>query len=83
MLTGNKSTVLQKVRKELLKRARKGIVSLHSRDIHHLFEKGLGSCSIDRYIRLLRQRGEIEYEDPRKNRYIYKIKITDKFIREK
>ncbi len=79
MKTLKRSKVIDKVRKELFNKSDNGVVCLHTKDIHHLFELGPGSCSIDRYIRFLRQMGEIEYEDPRRNKYMYIIKLNKGF----
>ena len=62
----------------LKSKAKNGIVILHSKLVHReLIPDGLGSCSVDRYLRKLRQDGIIEYDDPRRNNYFYVIKIKE------
>lgn len=82
MLTCERSRVAIKIRKILLKRRhRKNFVYLHTKDIvKYLIRSGDGSCSCDRYIRAMRQFGEIDYKDPRKNNNIYEIKLKKKFF---
>lgn len=76
-----KSRVAKEIARKLnYMRDRNNIVVLHSRQIHRLIEYGLGSCSSDRYIRKMRELGLISYIDPRKNNYLYEIKLNDKFF---
>jgi len=82
MLTCERSKVAIRIRKMLDKRKDKNnIVYLHTKDIvKYLILNGDGSCSCDRYIRAMRQFGEIDYKDPRKNNNIYEIKLKKKFF---
>ena len=72
-----KEKVKDKIMDKLNRMSINGFVRLHTKDIHTSFiEKGRGSCCVDRYLRKMRQEGLIDYEDPRKNNYFYKIKIN-------
>jgi len=76
MIKLEKSKVAKKIMKKLKKKSKDGIVIIHTKELHYnLLPNGNGSCSVDRYIRFLRQNKYIQYEDPRKNKHYYKIRI--------
>mgnify|MGYP001190354095 FL=1 len=72
-----------KVAKEILNKLKEksddnNVVILHTKEVHRaIIPDGLGSCSVDRYLRYMRKLGVIEYDDPRRNKYFYVIKIKE------
>lgn len=76
-----KTTVTEKIKKELLCRYRikDKSVKLSIREAHTLIKYGAGAFSCTRYLRKLRQYGEITYDDPRKIGYYY-IKLKPLFF---
>ena len=85
MRTCIRSNVAKKIREILYKesiRQKNNIIALNSYDIiKYMIKKGAGSCSTDRYLRAMRQMGEINYMDPRKMKHIYYIRLNSKFFK--
>jgi len=72
-----------KVREKILKILKNladssGTVELHSKYVEReLIDTGRGSISVSRYLRMMRQEGLIDYEDPRRHNHYYIIKLKD------
>lgn len=75
----DKSNVARDIFNELIKRKNENnIVLIHTKEVHRdIIKNGLGSCSVDRYLRYMRKLGIIEYDNPKRNNHFYKIKIKD------
>lgn len=78
-----KSKVAEKILSKLNSLSnRDNIVKLNSYQIErHLIPNGKGMLSASRYIRLMREMGLIDYEDPRKYKHTYIIKLNKSKIK--
>jgi hypothetical protein len=80
MITLERRTAIQRyIVNYLLARATNNVVTLHTKEVEReVITDGLGSLSVSRYIRAMKQNGLIEYDDPRKHNHFYIIKIMPK-----
>jgi hypothetical protein len=80
MITLERRTAIQRyIVNYLLARATNNVVTLHTKEVEkEIIPEGLGSLSVSRYLRAMRQQGLIMYGDPRRHNHFYIIVIEPK-----
>jgi len=77
MITLERRTAIQRyIANYLLARATNGVVTIHSVEVEKkIIPEGLGSLSVSRYIRAMREQNLIDYDNPKRHNHFYIITL--------